>query len=505
VIAKARTGSTFGGLQQYLLRAEGQELDAGRGLQEYLLSGRSGEEADRVAWTSARNLPVDDPECAALVMQATAEQNPRVQKPVYHLSLSAAPGEQFSRQHWERMADRVLRDIGLHQHQALLVAHRDTTHQHIHLMINRVHPDTLKAWSNSHDYARLERSERHLEREHQLREVPGRHYQLDGQEQPRGDRGPTAGERQAAKRTGEEAWAERVRFQVRNDLKQAQSWPDIEKRLAGHGLRLQKRGPGLVVTDGERQVKASRIHRGSSYQRLAERFGSRFEDWKRDRGALVKAVGRVERVERLRTDLHHRRERFRAEAAKAKSWVSQYRRLNRSAREVSQRLGADLARAYRPEELRTVRRRLAQLAHRGEWGRAVRVLRDEPERLGKLRGSNVMGVKSAERKAAHRASRSAAEQVKSLGVLRPARRRMAGERRGVVRSLKRARARLGAVHRVLQGLPSGKTLQGQLARVAVRVGVKAAELVIPRPAVQVLRAALALAKLAQEATMGRGR
>jgi len=505
VIAKARTGSTFGGLQQYLLRAQGQEVDAGRGLQEYLLSRRSGEEADRVAWTSARNQPVDDPECAALVMQATAEQNPRVQKPVYHLSLSAAPGEQFSRQQWERMADRVLRDVGLHQHQALLVAHRDTTHQHIHLMINRVHPETLKAWSNSHDYAHLERSERHLERDHQLREVPGRHYQLDGQERPRGDRGLTAGERQAAKRGGEEVWAERVRFQVRNDLKQAQSWADLEKRLQSHGLRLQKRGPGLVLTDGEHQVKASRVHRGSSYQRLAERFGSRFEDWRRDREALVKAAGQVERVERLRTELHQLQDRYRAGVAKAESRLSQHRRLNRSAREVGQRLGADLARAYRPEELRTVRRRLAQLAHRGEWGRAARILRNEPERLGRLRGSNALGVTSKERKAAHLATRSAAERVKSLGVLRPERRRMAGQRRGVVKSLTRARARLGAVQRMLQSLPPKQVLQQQLAPVAARVGMAVAQSVLPPPAATLLRAALTVAKLAKAATMGRGR
>jgi hypothetical protein len=48
------------------------------------------------------------------------------------------------------------------------------------------------------------------------------------------------------------------------------SWEDLEQRLADHGLRLQPRGRGLVVTDGAEVVKASSITRGASRNKLEQ-------------------------------------------------------------------------------------------------------------------------------------------------------------------------------------------------------------------------------------------
>lgn len=62
-----------------------------RALASYLAAGRTGEERDRVDWSSARNLPTDDPELAGVFMRATAAQNVRVERPVYHLVLSFDP------------------------------------------------------------------------------------------------------------------------------------------------------------------------------------------------------------------------------------------------------------------------------------------------------------------------------------------------------------------------------------------------------------------------------
>jgi len=72
--------------------------------------------------------------------------------------------------------------------------------------------------------------------------------------------------------------------------------------LAWHKLRLEKRGPGLVVTDGRRRVKASRLYRGASYGRLEKRFGRSFDDWRAAKRELVAAVDRLERVERKRME-----------------------------------------------------------------------------------------------------------------------------------------------------------------------------------------------------------
>jgi hypothetical protein len=63
----------------------------------------------------------------------------------------------------------------LQNHQALIVAHNDRQHPHVHIMLNRVHPERGTAWSNSWDFRRIEASLRAQEADLGLRVVPGKH------------------------------------------------------------------------------------------------------------------------------------------------------------------------------------------------------------------------------------------------------------------------------------------------------------------------------------------
>jgi hypothetical protein len=382
VIGKAGTGASFGGLQGYLLHGRARE-DAAPGLQDYLLDGKSG--AGRVEWTAARNLPTDDPRYAAAVMSAAAEQNPRVQKPVYHLSLSAAPGEELTREQWDRVVDRVLGRLGLREHQALIVAHNDTRHPHVHVMVNRVHAEHLKAWSNGHDYPRIEQALRHLERDLKLREVPGHHYQLAGQERPEREGRRTEGERQERSRTGEKSWGDRIRFKIYDDLRQAESWGDLERRLAGHRLRLERRGGGLVITDGEHRVKASRVYRRASYRSLEERFGMSFEAWRTGRRELLDQVARYHDTERRRADLQRLGDRAWSSYVPIRDQVDDVERIRAACRSAASEIDRHLRDLYRKEDVPQVRRRLAADAREHGWKEAARRLAENPRRYGRYR------------------------------------------------------------------------------------------------------------------------
>lgn len=261
------------------------------GLQKYLLFGSVGvPNPDRVLWTATRNLASDDPNLAALQMRATAAQAPRVEKPVYHLSLSAAPGERLSRETWEKVADGLLTHLGLEDHQVLIVAHDDTAHHHIHLMINRVHPERLRAWRDSWSKLRIQQYLRRIEREMGLREVPGTLAHLPGQTPPRRDQTVSSGEYRKALREAKPPTVERWRKLLRGDLLEASSWADLEARLARHGLRLKARGRGLVVTDSQVQIKISRLHRRASIHALEKRFGVRYRTWRDDLWRLEKGL-----------------------------------------------------------------------------------------------------------------------------------------------------------------------------------------------------------------------
>jgi hypothetical protein len=246
------------------------------GLVRYLMTGKDGDQPERAGWTETRNLMTDDPELVARIMRVTANvkgAGSRVENPAYHLSLSFALEDQTTRELETLVADRVLADIGLAGHQAFIVRHVDTDHAHVHIAINRVHPETGKVWDNSHDWTRIEKSLRHQERELGLRQVPGHLHVLDGQQRPERDESLTSGQRRQAKRTGRVPFAGRVREAAKADLQTAKGWQELAGNLARRGLWMEKKGRGLVLTDGEEWVKASSVDRKASLASLEKRLG----------------------------------------------------------------------------------------------------------------------------------------------------------------------------------------------------------------------------------------
>ena len=206
-------------------------------------------------------------------MHTAAQLSSRCEKPVYHVSLSFDSEDAPTRAQMEAACDAVLRDLGLEEHQTFLVAHNDTAHPHVHMMINRVHPETGRAWSTSHDYRRIERTLRGLEAEWDLRRVPGHHAREVGHERPDRSRSPGTHALHRARRTGERPFALEVRDRAGEDLARARSWRELEQALKADGLRLEIRRRGMVITDGRRYAPASRVSRHTGRYQLEERYG----------------------------------------------------------------------------------------------------------------------------------------------------------------------------------------------------------------------------------------
>jgi hypothetical protein len=124
------------------------------GFANYLTAPERETGEERVVWTAARNLPTDDPALAATFMSATAARSVLSRKPLYQVVLNFSADDPVDRAVMERVADRVLEGLDLADHQALLVAHRDRPHPHLHVMVNLVHPETGKAQSTWKDWRR---------------------------------------------------------------------------------------------------------------------------------------------------------------------------------------------------------------------------------------------------------------------------------------------------------------------------------------------------------------
>jgi len=164
--------------------------------------------------------------------------------------------------------------------------------------VNRVHPTTGVAWDFSHDFRQIQASLRAIEQDYGLRVVPGRLASVSDRVVP--DRADlTPGEFRQLQR-GEAALIERVRAMA-PVFREATSWADLTQQLASQGLRVERKGQGLIVTDGVSTVKASRVARDLSLRGLERRFGVSYAD--RDFTTMTPAM--TARRDAIRADYVH--------------------------------------------------------------------------------------------------------------------------------------------------------------------------------------------------------
>lgn len=252
-----------------------------KGPVSYLESGRDGRQRDRIALAEFYNLPTRNLQLAARFMAATANGSVSgTRTPVYFFSVSFDIDDPADEAMMRRVAKRTLRDMGLEEHEAIVVAHKDRSHPHLHFVVNRVHPERATLWRKWWDYPRLERSLRAQEVELGLRIVPGWHAPVPSLDRARD--GLTEGWQRGAQwikplpgpKRGDHEFLQDVIERAGEFLALARSWAELESGLAHRGLALTVKGGGFRITDGKRQVKASEVGRGFSRYHLEKRLGA---------------------------------------------------------------------------------------------------------------------------------------------------------------------------------------------------------------------------------------
>ncbi len=134
----------------------------------YYLHDKKALTTERVAFTHTENLPTRDPDKAIKCMAYTAMRQQqlktraggsakgrKLEQPVYCYSLSWAPGKEPSQEQMIDAARESLKQLGLEGHETLLVGHNDEPHPHIHVIVNRVHPETGIAAPLKKDFLKL--------------------------------------------------------------------------------------------------------------------------------------------------------------------------------------------------------------------------------------------------------------------------------------------------------------------------------------------------------------
>src|ERR1035437_677350 len=100
----------------------------------------------------------------------TRQLNPKFSKPVLHITLSLAPGEKLERGNLIEMIQDCAKDFGFENNQFIAISHSDTSHQHLHIVVNRIGFDK-KTVSDSNSYKKIAAYCRQMEVKYNLQQV----------------------------------------------------------------------------------------------------------------------------------------------------------------------------------------------------------------------------------------------------------------------------------------------------------------------------------------------
>ena len=243
----------------------------------------------------------EDRQILAELLNTTARRNPRFRgNPVYHLALSWREGEHPTKEQIRHSVTHLLRTLQMAECEAVYAVHRDTDHDHVHCVINRIHPvKNTVAGPPQFDYFQIDRACRELELQYGWAHDPGP-YVVDAglngvpqvrrqtkdewaQWKQRRGRRPNARAQRAARNRGIpsfQTWvaggpAKAVRSLVHRPYA---TWADVHRVLADYGVALQSTEHGILVTTPLPEgrlltAKASHLGRDLHTQRLIQRFG----------------------------------------------------------------------------------------------------------------------------------------------------------------------------------------------------------------------------------------
>jgi hypothetical protein len=185
--------------------------------------------------------------------------NPKLSKPVMHVTLSLAPGEHLPKNKLMEMCQDCARDLGFDNNQFVAIHHNDTRHQHVHIVVNRIGFDKWTV-SDSQNYQKIAKYCRKMEVEYGLKQVLSPKQFLSKKEQviPRQD-----------------ARKEKVKKDIQQTLRQAKSYADFEIKMKSLGYKVLK-GRGISFVDDKKvKIKGSEV--GFSLMKLEKIFSVKNE------------------------------------------------------------------------------------------------------------------------------------------------------------------------------------------------------------------------------------
>lgn len=181
--------------------------------------------------------------------------NPKQSRPVFHFTLSMAPGEVLSRAQLIQVVRDCSEEFGFSDNQFLAVEHKDTQHQHIHIVANRIGFTGRTNVSDSNSYKRMALFCRKMEQKYQLQQVlsPRRFLPKTQQQLPRSDQRK-----------------EEMKARLKQILYSSKTFESFEQKVKQRGIDIIK-GRGIAFMDNK-GVKIKGSDMGLSLQTIEKQI-----------------------------------------------------------------------------------------------------------------------------------------------------------------------------------------------------------------------------------------
>ncbi|MDH7459688.1 relaxase/mobilization nuclease domain-containing protein [Chitinophagaceae bacterium 26-R-25] len=141
--------------------------------------------------------------------------NRKLSKPVMHITLSFAPGEQLPNYRLAEICEDCAKELGFEKNQFVAIYHKDTRHQHVHIVANRIGFDG-KTLSDSNNYKKIANYCRRMELKYNLKQVqsPRQFLSRELRQSPRQDQRK-----------------EKLKKDIKDGILNARSYQEFEQRM----------------------------------------------------------------------------------------------------------------------------------------------------------------------------------------------------------------------------------------------------------------------------------
>ena len=169
--------------------------------------------------------------------------NFKLSKPVLHITLSLAPGEQLSKDKLMQLCQDCAKDMGFENNQYLAIHHKDTSHQHLHIVANRIGFDK-RTVSDSNNFQKIAVYCRKMELKFNLTPVlsPRKFLAREQRQIPRQD-----GRKEQLKRDIQQA------------LQQVNNYQQFEQKMKVLGYQVLKTRGISFIDDKKVKIKGSEV------------------------------------------------------------------------------------------------------------------------------------------------------------------------------------------------------------------------------------------------------